>query len=169
MRKKNCFTFVEILGVLAIVSILSAAMCVGVNRIWQNNRVDICESELREMTIAFKSYFTDYSNIIITPDTNYENVLNETVELLNMRYLPYEIKVCDISSDKKSAALETVIKNDPWGQRYRLNIYTYNGDDADSIPGMIIISSNGADSLSNKESYSSEEFGDDIIAVIEPN
>ena len=58
MNKKKCFTFVEILGVLAIVSILSAAMFVGVNKIWQNNRIDICESELREMTTAFKSYFT---------------------------------------------------------------------------------------------------------------
>ena len=74
-----------------------------------------------------------------------------------------------ISSDKKSAALETVIKNDPWGQKYRLNIYTYNADDSESIPGMVVITSNGADSMSNKSSYSSEDFGDDIIAVIEPN
>lgn len=169
MNKKKCFTFVEILGVLAIVSILSAAMFVGVNKIWQNNRIDICESELREMTTAFKSYFTDYSNIVITPDTNYDNVLNETVDLLNTKYLPYEIKVSEISDDKKSATFETVIKNDPWGQKYRLNIYTYNADDSESIPGMVIITSNGADSLSNKSSYSSEDFGDDIIAVIEPN
>ncbi|MBS7306114.1 MAG: prepilin-type N-terminal cleavage/methylation domain-containing protein [Lachnospiraceae bacterium] len=169
MKKKRCFTFVEILGALAIISILTAAMSVGVNTIWQNNRIDICESELREMSAAFKSYFTDYSNIVIAPDANYDNVLNETVELLNTKYLPYEIKVSEIAADKKSATFETVIKQDPWKQKYRMNIYTYNGDDAGSIPGMIVISSNGADSVSNKGSYSSDDFGDDVIAVIEPN
>lgn len=169
MKKKKCFTFVEILGVLVIISILSVAMFVGVDRVWQNNRIDICESELREMTTSFKSYFTDYSNIIITPDSNYDNVLNEVVEILNTQYLPYEIKVNEIASDKKSITLETVIKTDPWGQKYRLNIYTYDGEDTDSIPGMVLITSNGADSISNKSTYSDEKFGDDIIAVIEPN
>lgn len=169
MKKKKCFSLVEILGVMAMVSILAVAMSVGVNKIWQNNRIDICESELREMTAAFKSYFTDYSNIIITPDANYDNVLNETVDLLNTRYLPYEIKISEIAEDKKSATFETVIKCDPWHQKYKMNIYTYSGEDAESIPGMIVISSNGADSLSNKNSYSSDDFGDDVIAVIEPN
>lgn len=169
MKKKKCFTFVEILGALAIISILTVAMSVGVNRIWQNNRIDICESELREMSAAFKSYFTDYSNIVIAPDMNYDNVLNETVELLNTKYLPYEIEVSEVAADKRSATFETVIKQDPWKQKYKMNIYTYKGDDAESIPGMVIITSNGADSLSNKDTYSSDDFGDDIIAVIEPN
>ena len=168
-NKKKCFTLVEILGVMGLVSVLTVAISVGVNRIWQNNRVDICESELREMASAFKSYFTDYSNITISPDSNYENVLDETVELLNTKYLPYEIKVNEVAADKKSAILETVIKHDPWNRKYMMNIYTYAGDNAESIPGMIIISSNGADCVSNKDSYSSDDFGDDIIAVIEPN
>ena len=169
MKKKKCFTLVEILGALAIISILTVCMSVGVNTIWQNNRIDICESELREMSTAFKSYFTDYSNIIIAPDSNYDDVLNETVDLLNTKYLPYEIRVCEISADKKSATFETVIKQDPWKQRYKLNIYTYSGDDSESIPGMVIISSSGIDSVSNKDNYSLDDFGDDVIAVIEPN
>ena len=91
------------------------------------------------------------------------------MELLNTKYLPYEIKVNEVAADKKSAILETVIKHDPWNRKYMMNIYTYAGDNAESIPGMIIISSNGADCVSNKDSYSSDDFGDDIIAVIEPN
>lgn len=169
MKKKKGFTLVEILGVLMIVSIITTALAVGVNKIWQNNRVDICESELREMVTGFKSYFTDYSNIVISPDVNYDNVLNETIEILNTKYLPYEIEVLHISADKKSVELATTIKKDPWGQKYLLNIYTYEGADSESIPGMVIVMSNGIDSISNKESYSSEDFGDDVIAVIEPN
>ena len=67
MKKRKGFTLVETLGVLVIVSIIVTALSVGVNKIWQNNRVDICESELREMVAGFKSYFTDYSNIVIFP------------------------------------------------------------------------------------------------------
>ena len=169
MKKRKGFTLVETLGVLAIVSIIVTALSVGVNKIWQNNRVDICESELREMVTGFKSYFTDYSNIVISPDTNYENVLDETIELLNTKYLPYEVAVSHIAADKKSVTLETVVKTDPWNQKYRMSIYTYDGADADSIPGMVVVTSNGIDSMSSQDGYSSGDFGDDVIAVIEPN
>ena len=47
MNKKKCFTLVEILAVLAISGILLVGTAVGVNTLWQNNRVDICESEMR--------------------------------------------------------------------------------------------------------------------------
>lgn len=62
MKKISCFTLVEILAVLAITGILTVGTAVGVNRMWQNNRIDICESEMRDFTMAFKSYYTDYKN-----------------------------------------------------------------------------------------------------------
>ena len=166
--KKKCFTFVEILAVIAIIGILITGTAISINRAYQNNRIDTCESELREMTTAFKNYYTDYGNIIIEPDLNYETVAEETVEILNKKYLPYSIDIKEISNDKKRIKLETSVKNDPWNQKYQLDIYTYAGDDAEGVPGLVVISSNGQDAKSSRENYSENEFGDDIIAVIEP-
>lgn len=169
MIKKKCFTFVEILGVLAVISIITIATTVGVNRIWQNNRIDTCEAELRDMTNAFKGYIIDFGNPVIIPDSNYENTLDEMVDLLNTKYLPYKVILKETSQDKKSVTLETVIKEDPWRGKYEINIYTYSADDAESIPGLVVITSNGIDGISNKEGYADEDFGDDILAIIEPN
>ena len=42
MNKKKCFTLVEILAVVAISGILLVGTAVGVNTLWQNNRVENC-------------------------------------------------------------------------------------------------------------------------------
>lgn len=169
MSKKKSFTLVEILAVLAISGILIVGTVVGVNTLWQNNRVDICESEMREFSNAFKSYFTDYGIITAEPDSNYADVMNAVVELLNSKYLTCDIEVDSIAEDKKSVALKTKIKEDPWGNKYELYIYTYSGDDGTSMPGLVIVSSSGRDAKSNKTEYSAGNYGDDVIAVIKPN
>ena len=102
MIKKKGFTLVEILAVTAITGILVVGTAIGVNRLWQNNRIDICESELRDFSNSLKSYFTDYGAIKINADSNYENVVNETVELLNSKYLSCDTELDGISEDKKS-------------------------------------------------------------------
>ena len=86
MNKKNSFTLVEILAVLAISGILLVGTAVGVNTLWQNNRVDICESEMRDFTTGFKSYLTDYKTIKAEPDSNYENVMNAYKTAVEERY-----------------------------------------------------------------------------------
>ena len=43
MNKKKSFTLVELLAVIAISGILIVGTAFGVNTLWQNNRVDICE------------------------------------------------------------------------------------------------------------------------------
>ena len=169
MNKKKCFTLVEILAVLAISGIVIVGTAVGVNTLWQNNRVDICESELRDFSNAFKSYFTDYNTITTEPDSNYEDVLNAVVELLNSKYLSCDIETDNIADDKKSVTLKTKIKEDPWGNKYEFHIYTYSGADSTSTPGLVIVSSCGRDSKSNKMEYKTGNYGDDIIAVIKPN
>ena len=169
MSKKRSFTLVEILAVLTISGILIVGTVVGVNTLWQNNRVDICESEMREFSNAFKSYFTDYGSITIADDGNYENVINAVVELLNSKYLSCDIEVTNIADDKKSVTLKTKIKEDPWGNKYELYIYTYSGADSTSMPGLVIVSSRGRDSISNKSEYKDGNYGDDVITVIKPN
>ena len=169
MNKKKCFTLVEILAVLAISGLLIVGTVVGVNTLWQNNRVDICESEMREFSNAFKSYFTDYGPITAEPDSNYVDVVDAVVELLNSKYLSYDISIERIADDKKSVTLKTKTKEDPWGNKYELYIYTYSADDSSSIPGLVIVSSSGKDSKNNKTEYSAGNYGDDVIAVIKPN
>lgn len=169
MKKISCFTLVEILAVLAITGILTVGMVVGVNRIWQNNRIDICESEMRDFTTAFKSYYTDYKRLEILPDINYETIIAEVVDLLNDKYLSCNVEISEIATDKKSVRLVSSVKKDPWNNKYEFNIYTYSGVDSDIKPGLIVITSNGPDAKSNREEYKDGNFGDDIIAIVDPN
>lgn len=169
MNKKKSFTLVEILAVLAISGILLVGTVVGVNTLWQNNRIDICESEMREFSNAFKSYLTDYKSITAEPDSNYEDVMNAVVELLNSKYLSCDVGVESVADDKESITLKTKIKEDPWGNKYEFYIYTYSEAGSTSTPGLVIISSYGRDGKSNKTEYKNGDYGDDVITIINPN
>lgn len=164
--KKKGFTFVEILAVLAVIGILFTGMAVSFNKAWKNNRVDACESELREMVTAFKSYITDYGNITVDSSMDYDTVVDEIINTLNSKYLPYDVEKTGVSADGKSVILKTKVKTDPWNNKYSLHIYTAQEG---AIPGLIVIASSGPDSKSNETQYSSENYGDDIVAVIKPN
>lgn len=164
--KKKGFTLVEILIVLAIAGILITGIAVSFNKAWENNRVDACESELREMVTAFKSYITDYGNITVDDSMDYDTVINEVVATLNSKYLPYDVEKTGVSADGKSITLNTKVKTDPWNNKYSLHIYTAQEG---TVPGLIVIASSGPDSQSNETQYSSENYGDDIVAVIKPN
>ena len=164
--KKKGFTLVEILAVLAVAGILITGIAVSFNKAWQNNRVDACESELREMVTAFKSYITDYGNITVDSSMDYDTVINEVVSTLNSKYLPYDVEKTGVSADGKSITLKTKLKTDPWNNKYSLHIYTAQEG---TVPGLIVIASSGADSKSNETEYSSENYGDDIVAIIKPN
>lgn len=164
--KKKGFTFVEILAVLAVIGILFTGMAVSFNKAWKNNRVDACESELREMVTAFKSYITDYGNITVDSSMDYDTVVDEIINTLNSKYLPYDVEKTGVSADGKSVILKTKVKTDPWNNKYSLHIYTAQEG---AVPGLIVIASSGPDSRSNETQYSSENYGDDIVAVIKPN
>lgn len=166
--KKRAFTFAEILCAIAVIGILITGTVIGVNRLWQNNRIDICEADMREMTTGIKNYLTDYGVIEIEATDYYRDTAEEIVNELNRMYLPYKVNIVSIAGDRRSMELKTTLKDDPWGNSYQLNIYTYNGADADVPCGVVIISSNGADSISNKDSYSDDDYGDDVIAIVEP-
>ena len=98
-----------------------------------------------------------------------DTVIAEVVELLNDKYLSCDIEIAEIAEDKKSVRLVSNIKKDPWNNKYEFNIYTYSGADSGIKPGLIVITSNGPDAQSNKDGYTDGNFGDDIIAVVDPN
>lgn len=164
--KRKAFTLVEILAVIAVSGILMAAMAVNFNRAWSNNRIDTCESELREMTAAFKSYLTDYGNISVNASAGYDSVIDEIINTLNEKYLPYDIELSAKASDNSSVTLKTKLKTDPWNNKYNLHIYTASEG---NVPGLIVIASCGPDAKSNESEYATENYGDDIVAVIKPN
>lgn len=165
---KKGFTLIETLAVLSIIGILITVSAVTYNRAWQNNQIDIAESDLREMAAAFSSYIIDYGNIILTDDMNYASALAETVERLNRQYLTYELEIEKIAEDQRSVRLRTKVKADPWKHRYEINIYTYDGPDKESVSGLIVISSYGIDGTSQRAFYQEDHYGDDIIAIVEP-
>lgn len=165
---KKGFTIVEMLLVLLVISILTASGFVTYNTVWRNHQIDTAETDLRDISSAVSSYLIDYGNLTIANDINFGNVLNEIVEILNKQYLTYEIETEEIASDKKSVKLITKHKTDPWKNKYRISIYTYNGDDKTSIPGLVIITSYGVDGKSSMATYKDGNFGDDIAAIVEP-
>lgn len=165
---KKAFTLIEILAVTALCGILITATTISLNKMWQNNQIDVCESELRELSNGFRSYFVDYGGIVIANDLNYETVLNEVLNTLNKQYLPFELAVNQVADNKKSVSLISKRKTDPWHEKYKVNIYTYDGEDKDSTPGLVVISSSGIDAKSIINTYKENHYGDDIVAIIEP-
>lgn len=166
---KKAFTLIEILAVTALCGILIVSSAIPLNKVWRNNQIDVCESELREIVNGFKSYFVDYGNIVIADDTNYETVLHETLNTLNRQYLPYEFTVDSVANGKRSVSLMSKLKTDPWNEKIKIHIYTYDGEDKESTSGLVVVSSNGIDSKSNLSTYKDNNYGDDIVAIIEPN
>lgn len=166
---KKAFTLIEILAVTALCGILIVSSAISLNKVWQNNQIDVCESELREIVNGFKSYFVDYGNIVIFDDANYETVLNETLNTLNRQYLPYEFTVDSVANDKRSASLISKLKTDPWKEKFKMHIYTYDGEDKESTSGLVVVSSSGIDAKSNLSTYKDNNYGDDIVAIIEPH
>lgn len=166
---KKAFTLIEILAVTALCGILIVSSAISLNKVWQNNQIDVCESELREIVNGFKSYFVDYGNIVIADDTNYEIVLSETLNTLNRQYLPYEFTIDNIADNKRSVSLISKLKTDPWKEKFKIHIYTYDGEDKQSTSGLVVVSSNGVDTTSNLSTYKDNDYGDDIVAIIEPN
>lgn len=163
---KKGFTLIEVIAVIAVIGILITLGAVGFNRAWQNNNIDSCEADMREMTAGIQSYMLDYGNIVLEADETYNDKISDIVEILNKNYLPYEVKIESISADKKSVSLISKIKTDPWKQKYRLKIYT--AIDGEIKGGLIVITSSGADCISNMDKYEDEDYGDDIIAIVEP-
>lgn len=165
MRKK-AFTMVEILIAISVIGILFAGGSITYNTVYKNNQIDRCEQELADMVSSFENYIIDYGAISISPDVNYIDNAKGIIDLLNEDYLTWEIEFISSDADKHSFKAKTKNKKDPFGNMYYLNIYTYAGVDKDSITGLVVISSAGANATA--ADVSSGSYDDDVIAIVEP-
>lgn len=167
---KRAFSIAELAVCLLVMSILFAASFVGYNRIVLNNRIDVTESELRNFAAAWKTYNIDYGAANIKNDSDYETNVNKVIDIMNSYYLEsVKIELLETASDKKSFTVVTKDKNDAWSHPYKFRVYTYDGADAESICGLVIAYSAGADGIYSEEIYKDGNYGDDIIAIVKPN
>ena len=163
---KRAFTLMELIIVLGITALLLGFGGYSYSKAYRNNQIDRTESELRDMSNSFQAYILDYGRISISPDINYNNSVDKIIETLNNDYLNYSVELSKISDDKKSFELVTQKKTDAWNNPYKIYIYT---DEGTGIDGLIIIASCGEDSSSNGTEYKNGNYGDDVLAIIEPN
>lgn len=166
MRKK-AFTIIEILIVISVLAILFTGGAITYNTIYKNNQTDRCEAELADMASAFENYMLDYGVIAIEPDINYSDNAKSIIEILNDNYLSWTVEFVSEASDKRSFLAKTSNKKDPFGNVYSINVYTYDGDDRESVTGLVVISSAGANAVA--ADLSSGDYDDDVIAIVEPN
>lgn len=168
-KTKLGFTLIEVLITIAILGFISIFTYNTYEKSVDNARIDAVESDLRAYSQSFSSYFLDYSNIQIDSgltESTYKDKAEEIIEILNLRYLPAEIKLESVAADKKSFICKTVYKKDPWNNNYTIYVNTYT--DTGLPAGTVIVASNGRDSQSNSNEYKNGNHGDDILAIIEP-
>lgn len=168
-KVKKAFTLVEIMATIVIIGVITVAAYGAYDTAVTNAKIDATETDLRAYSQSISSYFADYTEIKIDDtltDDAYNTKADEIVDLLNRQYLPTNIERVETASDRTSFTCETTFKKDPWNNKYQVYV---NTKAATGLPaGTVIIASYGKDGLSSSSTYVSGEFGDDILAIVEP-
>ena len=96
MRNNNGFTFIELLGTIVILGILSTIAVVGVGNVLNSGHDKYYNKQLKQLELAGQEYFTDHkeslptvnnaSNIVYLNELISENYINKIVD--------YKKKVC---------------------------------------------------------------------------
>lgn len=168
-KVKKAFTLVEIMATIVIIGIVTVIGYGAYDTTVTNAKIDATETDLRAYSQSISSYFTDYTEIKIDDtltDDAYNAKADEIVDLLNRQYLPTDIRRVETATDRTSFTCETTFKKDPWNKKYMVYV---NTKAATGLPaGTVIVASFGKDGISSSSTYSSGDFGDDILAIIEP-
>lgn len=144
IKNQKGFTLVEILTVVAIISILVVLLVPNLSGVTNNSNVGSVETDMRTIQQNIQQFYIDNRNVKFTEDKVY--------------------KYMDTSFERYSAdgsnflKFKTIHQEDPWGNPYHL--YVNN----EGTP-YTMIHSYGPN---EKEDIKGNEFGDDIVYLFYP-
>ena len=78
MRKKRGFTLIEVLIVIAIISIIFAAMVVNISGFQNEAKISRAMGDLKTLQLALEAYYKNYM-YEFPPEENYQRTLIEAV------------------------------------------------------------------------------------------
>lgn len=79
--KKNGFTLIELLATLVIISIVSVIAVLAVNKVSENSRLDLCNTQVKNIKSAAMLWASD--NKFLLPTTDENEVLINLSDLRN--------------------------------------------------------------------------------------
>lgn len=79
--KKNGFTLIELLATLVIISIVSVIAVLAVNKVSENSRLDLCNTQVKNIKSAAMLWASD--NKFLLPTTDENEVLVKLSDLQN--------------------------------------------------------------------------------------
>lgn len=174
---KRGFTLIEILVVLLIIGLIVGMSVTRIETTRTNNNIDTVEADLRVFSLDINNYNLDHGGLMIEDCTTYDDAsYRKEAKILITKFSNYltngfdvdnMIATVDTVNDKCKIQVKTTLKEDPWGNKYVALI--------DAKTGNLIITSNGPDLKPSKEGpnpddysmYSSGEFGDDVLVIIQ--
>jgi len=69
MSRRRGFTLLELMVVIAIIALLVALLLPSVQKAWEQARLVKCESNLKQLTIAYTLYARDNQDALLNPDS----------------------------------------------------------------------------------------------------
>ena len=69
MNNKKAFTLVELLVVISIISLLMAILLPALSKVREQANSLVCQTNLRSLTLAWRSYTEDNDEKLCSPDT----------------------------------------------------------------------------------------------------
>lgn len=146
LKNERGMTLIEMLAVIAIISILMVVITPNVNKLYSNAKIDNAGDDLREFNAIAKKYFQDAKN-----GTFNEEELEE--------YTGYKVTSQYVGGGTyKKYTLDT--KKDPWGQEYTIYINTLGTK-------YVMMHSNGPNKAKDIN-LTQNKTGDDIFFVYYP-